>query len=264
MHCNAIKFEHECPTFCCRNGRISLAVNDTPQELIELFTNADECSANFRKYARVYNKFFAFTSLGGKFKQQTANGIYTLLIHGQLYHFIPDLLPNSDNPNYLQMYFYDGAAEFDTRIHHFNNLRPDIISTFMSLMNLNPYAHFFRSLRETGITERSQIIIPHNPVLDQRVYNAPTSNEVDAIFIEETNSTQIHSPHIIVYGKSKEPHRVMHYFGCYDLLQYPLLFPKGESGWHQGIKITVSHTNEDIAFPRSTSLTQNAADLLLR
>ncbi|KAK9688716.1 hypothetical protein RND81_09G006000 [Saponaria officinalis] len=27
----------------------------------------------------------------------------------------------------------------------------------------------------------------------------------------------------------------MHYYGCYDPLQYPLLFPRGESGWHQGI-----------------------------
>lgn len=25
-----------------------------------------------------------------------------------------------------------------------------------------------------------------------------------------------------------------YYFGCYDPLQYPLLFPNGESGWHQG------------------------------
>ncbi|XP_074298757.1 uncharacterized protein LOC141629686 [Silene latifolia] len=28
----------------------------------------------------------------------------------------------------------------------------------------------------------------------------------------------------------------MHYYGCYDPLQYPLLFPCGECGWHQGLK----------------------------
>ena len=31
-------------------------------------------------------------------------------------------------------------------------------------------------------------------------------------------------------------HRVQYYFGCYDPLQYPLLFPYGDTGWHQGIQ----------------------------
>lgn len=34
-------------------------------------------------------------------------------------------------------------------------------------------------------------------------------------------------------GHSK---RICYYYGCYDSLQYPLLFPYGEPGWHQGIK----------------------------
>lgn len=29
---------------------------------------------------------------------------------------------------------------------------------------------------------------------------------------------------------------MQYYFGCYDPLQYPLLFPYGETGWHQGIQ----------------------------
>lgn len=69
--CHALKFEYECPTFCCQNGRIQLASNETPQELIDLFTNDDERGIDFRKYARLYNNFYAFTSLGGKFKKQT-------------------------------------------------------------------------------------------------------------------------------------------------------------------------------------------------
>ena len=48
----------------------------------------------------------------------------------------------------------------------------------------------------------------------------------------------------MVYGHSGFSHRVWYYFGCYDPLQYPLLFPLDESGWHQGIK--KKHKDADI------------------
>lgn len=28
---------------------------------------------------------------------------------------------------------------------------------------------------------------------------------------------------------------IKYFYGCYDPLQYPLMFPFGELGWHQGI-----------------------------
>ncbi len=38
------------------------------------------------------------------------------------------------------------------------------------------------------------------------------------------------------FGHSGSSHRVQCYFGCYDPLQYPLIFPYGDTGWHQGIE----------------------------
>ena len=39
---------------------------------------------------------------------------------------------------------------------------------------------------------------------------------------------------------------VKYNFGCYDPLQYSLLFPNGEVGWHQHIKKTIlNDTNEN-------------------
>ena len=29
---------------------------------------------------------------------------------------------------------------------------------------------------------------------------------------------------------------IYHYYGCYDPLQYPLLFSFGDCGWHQALK----------------------------
>jgi hypothetical protein len=40
------------------------------------------------------------------------------------------------------------------------------------------------------------------------------------------------SQNIIVYSHSGCSHRVQYYFGCYDPLEYPLLFPYGDIGRH--------------------------------
>ncbi|XP_056687837.1 uncharacterized protein [Spinacia oleracea] len=87
-----------------------------------------------------------------------------------------------------------------------------------------------------NIDENTQIILNKNTVPDQRVYNAPTSDEVAVIWPEATSSSESSSSHILVSGKSNESHRIMNYYGCYDLLQYPLLFPRGDCGWNQGLK----------------------------
>ncbi|KAI8571807.1 hypothetical protein RHMOL_Rhmol01G0147800 [Rhododendron molle] len=71
--------------------------------------------------------------------------------------------------------------------------------------------------------------------LNQRVCNSPTADQVAAIWIEGNNANVSHERDIIVHLNSRHKHRVQHYYGCYDLLQYPLLFPRGEVGWHQNI-----------------------------
>ncbi|XP_021742866.1 uncharacterized protein LOC110708946 [Chenopodium quinoa] len=102
-------------------------------------------------------------------------------------------------------------------------------------MSHNPYARFFKSLRDINVSTETVITLNKYPTLDQRVYNAPTSDEVAAIWTDASASHEQSTPHITVYGKSTESHRIMHYYGCYDPLQYPLLFPRGDCGWHHGL-----------------------------
>ncbi|XP_021744716.1 uncharacterized protein LOC110710693 [Chenopodium quinoa] len=100
----------------------------------------------------------------------------------------------------------------------------------------NPYAVFFRTLRDRVIHADTRIVLNQAPVLDQRVYNAPAVDEAAAIWPESASSSQSLGPHILVSGCSDKSHRIYHNYGCYDPLQYPLLFPRVECGWTQGLK----------------------------
>uniref|UniRef100_A0A1S4BAU6 Helitron helicase-like domain-containing protein n=1 Tax=Nicotiana tabacum TaxID=4097 RepID=A0A1S4BAU6_TOBAC len=80
-----------------------------------------------------------------------------------------------------------------------------------------------------------QIRIAANATLDQRVYNKPSIDQIAAIWVDGNNPNVPFDREIIVHEHSGNKHRVKHYYGCYDPLQYPLLFPNGEVGWHQGI-----------------------------
>lgn len=234
--CGAKKFQYETSFSCCANGDVKVGINVFPPELLRLFTSNDEDVVHFRMYERLYNNIFAFSSLGGNIDSQTHKGIYVFRLHGQLYHFIPDLLPVGERPKYLQLYFYDAENEKENRVSLFKELRPDIIEKLMNVMETNPYAKFFRSLREQQICEETKILINQNSLLDQRLYNTPASDEVAAIWSDDSASTENNGPHILVSGRSCKQHRIMHHYGCYDPLQYPLLFPFGECGWHKGLK----------------------------
>lgn len=234
-HCSAKKFEHESLHFCCGNGSVKLATNEYPPALYRLLTSDEEDALHFRQYIRLYNNLFAFSSLGGRYDGSIHKGIYVFKLHGQIYHNLPDLIPDELGPRYLQLYFYDGQFESAARVDCFKQVRQDIIDILMEVSAQNPYARFFRSLKDLDIQEDTQITINKNTVLDQRVYNAPTTDEVAAIWPENSSSSESNGPYITVRGKSTDSHRIYHNYGCYDPLQYPLLFPHGDCGWGQGL-----------------------------
>ncbi|XP_021761819.1 uncharacterized protein LOC110726658 [Chenopodium quinoa] len=219
--CGAKKFMFESLHFCCRNGDIEIAAPEYPSELVYLFTSKDEVAVHFKKYARLYNNLFAYSSLGGHYYASTYKGIYVFKLHGQMYHFVPHLLANDNSPKYLKL---DRVIHADTTI-----------------------------------------VLSKNPVLDQRVYNAPSVDDVAVIWPENASSSQTLGPHILVTGQSDESHRIYHNYGCYDPLQYPLLFPRGECGWTQGLKKN-SHPNrraaDSLPDPIMSCAVHTAAELI--
>jgi hypothetical protein len=71
--------------------------------------------------------------------------------------------------------------------------------------------------------------------LDQRVYNAPITSEVAAVWIEGNERRNTFDKNIILHSKNNEIQGIRSYHGCYDPLLYPIFFPRGELGWHPDI-----------------------------
>lgn len=71
--------------------------------------------------------------------------------------------------------------------------------------------------------------------MDQRRYNAPTTSEVAAVWVEGSNRQRPFDHSVILQGNNREYYGIRSYYGCYDALSYHLFFPKGELGWHTDI-----------------------------
>ncbi|XP_059663506.1 uncharacterized protein LOC132309192 [Cornus florida] len=136
------------------------------------------------------------------------------------------------------LYFYDTDNELQNRMNILNdsNLSEPIVAKLMNILSSNPNAQFLRRLKDIPVSDNHEIVIKNDVQLDQRVFNSPTTDQVAAVWIEGAYPDMRLERDIIVVAHSGRKHRVRHYFGCYDPLQYPLLFPYGEIGWHRNIK----------------------------
>ena len=79
------------------------------------------------------------------------------------------------------------------------------------------------------------IVLKSLPSFDQRVYNKPTNSQVAALWVKGEEIGETGKRDIRVHTHSGSSKNIQYYYGCYDLLQYPLMFPFGDLGWYQGI-----------------------------
>nr|XP_027108929.1 uncharacterized protein LOC113728764 [Coffea arabica] len=261
-YCGGKKMHSETPNFCCSDGQVVLHENKLPDILVELFTGHSDETLSFRTYVRTYNNMFAFTSFGVHYDKslcKRTNGIYTFKVQGQSYHFIKDLIPHGGSGLYLQFYFHDTDHELQNRMAVSERLIESIVMKIMEVMKSNPYACFLRSLRNVPNLDSYQIVLKSHSQNDQRVFNHPTASQVAALWTETESSGTSYVRHIKIYTKEGRDHLVQYYYGCYDPLQYPLLFALGETGWHPGIRRFVRENGKK----RKRSVQRNKPTALL-
>lgn len=66
--------------------------------------------------------------------------------------------------------------------------------------------------------------------------SAPVVSQVAVIWKDNEDTLDLREYDILVQKHDGYSERIKYYYRCYDSLQYPMLFPFGEPGWHQDIE----------------------------
>ncbi|GAA0158473.1 hypothetical protein LIER_38660 [Lithospermum erythrorhizon] len=236
------KFYRKTDFIYCSKGEIVLAESILPPYLVLLITGTYRKSKEIQNMIRTYNNHFAFTSIGiscDERYQHRDHGVYTVRVQDQIHHYLNDLMPQdaSKKLSGIQFYFYDPEHQVSNRMATLPRLDVTIVERLVKLMEPNPYSEFLKHASSLDNIKEYHIVIRLDPGLDQKTYNRPTFMEVAGIWIEDESGETNNKKHweIKVYTKSGRSRRVKYYYGCYDPLQYMLIFPNGEPGWHCNI-----------------------------
>ncbi|CAL1382226.1 unnamed protein product [Linum trigynum] len=277
VFCGAVMWPEECtyatrshtnPKFslCCKQGKVKLPPRRNPPEFLkQLLESENPLSRHFRQFIRQYNGVFCFISLGGKVDRNIndGRGVYVYSIGGQIYHSIGSLLPpEGQPPRFAQLYIHESTSELQSRLNVFssdqtgNSLRPEIIEGLQEMFDqYNILVHTFRTAREIlseGSVQQMQLKLLAKRQQDGREYDLPTANDVAALIVDDTGQDTF-EPDIVVQYQSSKLERVSYYHPSLMALQYPILFPYGEDGWHPAIS---SAGDEDANLWNDNNLTQ--------
>lgn len=167
-------------------------------------------------------------------------GVYTFRIQGELCHRIGSLLPApADQPAFAQIYIFDVDPQHqaDVRMSH----HPDLLhkSTLLALQHMvsihNPYFEAFKTASERLLDHDNvalhlrTIDVPH---LDQRRYNRPTASEIAVLMVGSGEESTSGNRDIVIQKRHGPLKRISDLHSSYCPLRYPMLFPRGEQGWH--------------------------------
>ena len=261
--CGALHFTAERPrdgrfTRCCRKGKLQFThpAHPYPQFLKQMMTNKDHpYYTNFRKNIRNYNSALSFVSLGANITVPPGRGPYCFQIHGTVFHRMESLdVAGQEGRSYAQLYYLDSTTQAtDIRMNHPANATTNRnimreIADFLN--NNNAYAKIFQSAgekveeaRAQGVPEDTIELVFNKeykmPGIHEGRQNAPTAQEVAAVFVMENDGVPNFDRDFRVYVKSNadqdSPLRRANIFvqsPHIDPMSYAILFPYGQPGWN--------------------------------
>lgn len=263
---------------CCHSGKVSLPIfPDWPYPLNELMCfNGDATSEEFMRMIRQYNSMFCFTSLGADIDNSinTGNAPYVFKMCGVVYHRIGSLLPPPDGaPKYAQLYIVDSADELVRRMdvfgqesaelsrqnqyHRPSEPDPFIVQSLTEMLDLhNPYTKMYRMARirlhdQDVPNMRIQFYGDEGGSHGNR-YSGPTASEVAALIVGDL-TPKCHKFDVVVEAVSGDLEHISHLNPSLMPLQYPLLFPYGDKGFHVGIPYEDARPARHQAYRQSAS-----------
>lgn len=221
---------------CCKGGSLLLPPYKPPPEpLLSLLIGNDHAlSTHFYDNIRCYNSMFAMTSMGVNVINSIndGRGPYVFKISGQLCHRIGSLLPKPDTkPEYCQLYIFDTKNEVHDRMA--------VVQSLIHMFDThNPIVHVFRTARDKLCNQ------PHDhysiklfavPKRHGSIYSAPVASEVVGLVVNDLGTTD-DGRDLIVQDHASHLQRVNETHRKFMAMQYPLLFPYGEDGFHEDLE----------------------------
>lgn len=228
-YCKALKWKGETASICCSGGKVSLATLGEPEEpLKKLFTSDSQESRRFLDKIRKYNSCFQMTSFGANQVIRSSGFSPTFTVQGQVYHRIGSLLPvNNEKHSFLQIYFMGNEyEEVSRRCQNIGELNKGTVLEIQRMLHKhNHLVTTFKMAVDRMPEDVYKLVVPPDRTLR---YNAQVINGVAAIVTGE----QFEKRDIVLHTRSNNLTRVPDTHKYYDALQYPIIFSKGQEGYH--------------------------------
>ena len=232
--CTAMKWPGETKGMCCCDGKVNIPLLNEPLDpLRSLFSGETPESRHFLENIRKYNNAFQMTSFGAE-RVNEGGFMPTFKVQGQVYHQVGSLLARPDDEaKFLQIYFITDAQEqAQRRCNVSEGTREEIVKSLQDLFHeTNNLVRNFKRAQESAPTEEYNIVICADKVPSgqhTRRFNAPTVAEVAAVITGEEHGKR----DIVIHHRGKGLQRISETHRSYDALQYPLLYSRGEDGYH--------------------------------
>ncbi|WVZ85278.1 LOW QUALITY PROTEIN: hypothetical protein U9M48_032225, partial [Paspalum notatum var. saurae] len=202
-----------------------------PQPLQQLVQfDGDSRSNRFMRLIRQYNSLFAFTSLGVDIEKSinTGDGPYVFRINGLVHHRIGSLVPpQGKRPEYAWLYIHNTQNEIQNRLNIFSSEGEDVPDPqIVSFVWRGTDG--FRQMRLTYLY--NLLVLLMLTVIDI-VLPVPLTT-----LLIGGPSPEVSSFDIVVETLNCRLKPVSPIHPALMALQYPLLFPYGEPGFHTSIK----------------------------
>ncbi|KAL0902327.1 hypothetical protein ABMA27_000223 [Loxostege sticticalis] len=241
-HCGALKWKEERAGMCCSGGKVAIPTLEEPVDSFKtLFTGETDESRRFLARVKKYNSCFHMTSFGADKILAMPGFCPTFTVQGQVHHKIGSLLPPlNEQPQFLQVYFMgDYDTDADRRCQIIQGVeRATVLKIQQVLHNHNILVHEFKSALENMPDDSCKVVIRAERVPSgqhPRRYNAPAVAEVAAV-VAGANPA---APRDIVLQKYENSLiRIADTHPYYDALKYPIIYWKGQEGYHFNIPQT--------------------------
>lgn len=251
QYCNSMNFRSEITSrhitkfkLCCHKGKVNLPPLQQNELLVSYYQNYDLIeSKNYFENIRSYNSAFAMVSSEANIDLNSTVDIYHFKIYDQFYHRLgPMTAQYGRNPTYAQLYFYDTDTAINHRLGMPQNnrcLRSVMNAIANELNRINHFVRSFVSMREhceNHPTKEISMVIRTDRELDLNRFNEPIATDVAVIFTSNDGEPPFNR-NLIAFSKTNSTIRKVSTINpALDPLAYPLLFPNGDLGWHNGIR----------------------------